>query len=117
LIGVPLPVRGATAGCGAGKFVSGGRSAVLPPFFAGVPPDDVVDVLLLLLELLEPQPAITSATSPTSAASHTAPRLDRLTSGMDVPLLLLPPLRGSLVVPQVSLLRPAVLPSGVILPV
>src|SRR3954452_1094883 len=68
LMGVPLPVRAATAGCGPGQSDDAGSS--LPPVFGA----DVVDVVLSLLDLLLlPQPAMARAASPARTATPRAP--------------------------------------------
>jgi hypothetical protein len=71
LIGVPEPpLRGATAGCGSGALAGAAAAGVLVLAAAGV---DVLDELLLLL-LLDPQPAATNAKATMVSASQNAPR-------------------------------------------
>src|SRR5690349_24439379 len=76
LIGVPEPVRGATAACGAGQLFEAGRS--LPPVFTGLFDEPV---LVLLLLLLLPHPATASAARPARTAPARAPRRKPLESG------------------------------------
>jgi hypothetical protein len=71
LMGVPdPPLRGATAGCGAGALTGAAAAGVLVLAAAGV---DVLDELLLPpLEL--PQPAAMNAKATMVSASQIAPR-------------------------------------------
>src|SRR5690349_11892354 len=85
LIGVPEPVRGATAGCGAGQSFDGGSS--LPPALTGaedLPLLPLLPELLPLYLLLLPQPATAAAATQARAALTHAPRRNPFIAGMSL---------------------------------
>src|SRR5690242_16721248 len=89
LIGVPEPpLRGATAGCGGGASAGAAAAGVLVDW-AGV----LAELLLLLLSLLDPHPAMAKASTAMVSASQKAPRLGPRATGMDVS----PPRNGYLI--------------------
>src|SRR3954449_1146725 len=80
LIGVPEPpLRGATAGWGSGASVGAAAAGVLVDW-AGV----LAELLLVLLSLLDPHPAMTNASTAMVTASQKAPRLGCRATGMYV---------------------------------
>jgi hypothetical protein len=80
LIGVPEPpLRGATAGWGSGASAGAAAAGVLVDA-AGV----LAELLLVLLSLLDPHPAMAKASTAMVTASQKAPRLGCRATGMDV---------------------------------
>src|SRR4051812_21249445 len=98
LIGVPEPpLRGATAGWGSGASVGAAAAGVLVDW-AGV----LAELLLVLLSLLDPHPAMANASTAMVTASQKAPRLGcRATGGV-----VSPPKNGSRVTGGVGFLPP-----------
>jgi glycine/D-amino acid oxidase-like deaminating enzyme len=93
LIGVPEPpLRGATAGWGAGASAGAAAAGVLVDA-AGV----LAALLLVLLSLLDPHPAMAKASTAMVTASQIAPRPECRATGMYVS----PPRNGYLVNPRV----------------
>src|SRR4051812_6011468 len=79
LIGVPEPVRGATAGCAAGQSFDAGWS--LPPAFT-LAVADGLPLLSLLLSPLLPQPATAGPAKPARTAPTHAPRRNLFIAGI-----------------------------------